>query len=210
MKIILYIMRLYIISLLLLGAMPVASLGSHTYRKVAGGVAVDIGNTKDSEVATVRLQVYGDKIIRVSATPDSKFADEPSLAVLDRPTDVRYDIEETDSTVSVVTSAIRATVALGSGDVRFYDKEGKLILAEADGGREFAPIEVEGTKGYTVRQTFRSLSDEEGIYGLGQHQSDEFNYKGKNEEIYQYNTKVSFPFVVSTDNYGILWYSYSL
>ncbi|MDE5849660.1 MAG: DUF5110 domain-containing protein [Muribaculaceae bacterium] len=203
-------MRSSIISLLLLGAMPLASLGGNAYRAVAGGVAVDVGNNKDSEVAMVRLQVYGDKIIRVSATPDSKFADEPSLAVLERPTDVKYDIEETDSTVSVVTSAIRATVELADGDVRFYDKEGKLILAEADGGREFSPIEVEGTKGYTVRQTFRSLSDEEGIYGLGQHQSDEFNYKGKNEELYQYNTKVSVPFVVSTDNYGILWDSYSL
>ncbi|MDE5922095.1 MAG: alpha-xylosidase, partial [Muribaculum sp.] len=47
-------------------------------------------------------------------------------------------------------------------------------------------------------------------YGLGQHQSNEFNYKGKNEELFQYNTKVSVPFVVSTDNYGILWDSYSL
>ncbi|MDE7350881.1 MAG: DUF5110 domain-containing protein [Muribaculaceae bacterium] len=203
-------MRSSIISILLLGAMPLASLGSHAYRTVAGGVAVDVGNTTDSEVAMVRLQVYGDKIIRVSATPDSKFADEPSLAVLQRPTDVKYDIEETDSTVSVVTSAIKAIVELADGDVRFYDKEGKLILAEADGGREFSTIEVEGTKGYTVRQTFQSLSDEEGIYGLGQHQSDEFNYKGKNEELYQYNTKVSVPFVVSTDNYGILWDSYSL
>lgn len=75
---------------------------------------------------------------------------------------------------------------------------------------EFSPIEVEGTKGYTVRQVFESLSEDEGIYGLGQHQSDEFNYKGKNEELFQYNTKVSVPFVVSTDNYGILWDSYSL
>ena len=75
---------------------------------------------------------------------------------------------------------------------------------------EFKPIEVEGTKGYTVRQVFESLDEEEGIYGLGQHQSDEFNYKGLNEELFQYNTKVSVPFVVSTDNYGILWDSYSL
>ena len=52
---------------------------------------------------------------------------------------------------------------------------------------------MEGTKGYTVRQVFESLDDEEGIYGLGQHQSDEFNYKGKNEELFQYNTKVSVP-----------------
>ncbi|MDE6379207.1 MAG: DUF5110 domain-containing protein [Muribaculaceae bacterium] len=203
-------MKLTAIPTMLLAGAVLASCGSGPYKKEAGGVTVSVSNPETAGVSKVRLQVYGDKIIRVSATPDKKFADEPSLAVLERPADVKFDIEETDSSVSVVTSAVKATVSLASGDVKFYDKDGKLILAEADGGREFSPIEVEGTKGYTVRQTFESLSDEEGIYGLGQHQSDEFNYKGKNEELFQYNTKVSVPFVVSTDNYGILWDSYSL
>ena len=203
-------MKLTAIPGFLLSGMLIASCGSGAYKKESGGVTVNVSNPQEAGVSKVRLQVYGDKIIRVSATPDSKFAEDASLAVLERPTDVKYDVEETDSSVSVVTSAIKATVSLTSGDVKFYDKEGKLILAEAEGGREFSPIEVEGTKGYTVRQTFQSLSDDEGIYGLGQHQSDEFNYKGKNEELYQYNTKVSVPFIVSTDNYGILWDSYSL
>ena len=33
--------------------------------------------------------------------------------------------------------------------------------------------------------------------------------KGKNEDLFQYNTKVSIPFVVSNKNYGVLWDSYS-
>ena len=164
----------------------------------------------ENGVRKVRLQVWGDKIIRVSATPDSKFAEDESLVVLKPESSTKFEVEETDSTVSLVTSAVRATVSLATGDVKFYDLSGRLVVSEADGGREFSPIEVEGTKGYTVRQEFESLSEEEGIYGLGQHQSDEFNYKGKNEELFQYNTKVSVPFVVSTDNYGILWDSYSL
>lgn len=108
------------------------------------------------------------------------------------------------------TSEVTATVSFATGVVKFYDKDGKLILAEDRGGRKFSPIEVEGRKAWSVQQKFESLSDVEGIYGLGQHQADEFNYKGKNEELFQYNTKVSVPFVVSTDNYGILWDSYSL
>lgn len=195
-------------------ALALGSCGSGALKKDASGITVTIpahkGNDVNNDVNKVRLQVYGDKIIRVSATPDSKFADDASLAVIQERKDVKFDVEETDSTVSVVTSALRATVSRTTGDVKFYDLDGKLILAEADGGREFSPIEVEGTKGWTVRQVFASQSDDEGIYGLGQHQSDEFNYKGKNEELFQYNTKVSVPFVVSTDNYGILWDSYSL
>lgn len=82
-------------------------------------------------------------------------------------------------------------------------------MAEDEKGRSFKPIEVQGTKAYTVRQVFQS-PDDEAFYGLGQHQADEFNYKGKNEELFQYNTKVSVPFIVSNKNYGILWDSYSL
>ena len=99
-----------------------------------------------------------------------------------------------------------------TGDRRgsLYRRNGHTILREkTNGGKEFTPIEVEGTKGYTLRQVFES-EDEEGLYGLGQHQSDEFNYKGKNEELFQYNTKVSVPFIVSSKGYGVLWHNYSL
>ncbi len=180
------------------------------YSKNDNGITVNLTPATENGVRKVRLQVLGDKIIRVSATPDKKFADDGSLVVVPQENKTQFTVEEADSAISVITSEVRATVSLASGDVKFYDKDGRLIVSEADGGREFSPIEVEDTKGYTVRQVFESLSDEEGIYGLGQHQSDEFNYKGRNEELFQYNTKVSVPFVVSTDNYGILWDSYSL
>ena len=82
------------------------------------------------------------------------------------------------------------------------DLEGNVILAENQGGgKTFTPIEVEGKKQYSVRQVFESPADE-AFYGLGQHQADEFNYKGKNEELFQYNTKVSVPFIVSNKGYG--------
>ncbi len=194
----------------LLTALALVSCGSHGYKTDKNGIVVNVDSKGENDVRKVRLQVLSDKIIRVSATPDNFFSNDTSLVVVDQKSKPEFKVEETDSTVSVVTASVKATVSLSSGDVKFYDKDGKMILAEADGGREFSPIEVEGTRGYTVRQVFESLSDEEGIYGLGQHQSDEFNYKGKNEELFQYNTKVSVPFVVSTDNYGILWDSYSL
>jgi alpha-D-xyloside xylohydrolase len=58
-------------------------------------------------------------------------------------------------------------------------------------------------------QVFES-PESEAFYRLGQHQSEDFNYKGLNESLYQYNTKVSVPFIVSNRNYGILWDNYSL
>lgn len=203
-------MKLRDFSAVALAGLLAASCATGKYQKSENGITVNVTSTDENSVKKVRLQVVGDKIIRVTATPDDKFAPDASLVTVPQSVKPEFKVEETDSTVSVVTADVRATVSLATGDVKFYNTEGKLIVAEADGGREFSPIEVEGTRGYTVRQAFASLNDEEGIYGLGQHQADEFNYKGKNEELFQYNTKVSVPFVVSTDNYGILWDSYSL
>lgn len=203
-------MKFRTLSASLLAGLIAVSCSTGKYEKSDRGVTVNVASTGENSVRKVRLQVLGDKIIRVSATPDKKFVADNSLVTVPQDNKTEYTVAETDSTVSVITAEVKATVSLSTGDVKFYDKEGKLIVSEAPGGREFKPIEVEGTKGYTVRQVFESLDEEEGIYGLGQHQSDEFNYKGLNEELFQYNTKVSVPFVVSTDNYGILWDSYSL
>jgi alpha-D-xyloside xylohydrolase len=110
----------------------------------------------------------------------------------------------------VSTADLKAVVSLKTGEVQFFDASGKILLRENEGGgKRFDPVTVEGTDGYALKQSFES-PDDEAFYGLGQHQADEFNYKGKNESLFQYNTKVSVPFVLSNKNYGILWDNYSL
>ena len=159
----------------------------------------------------VRLQVMDDGIIRVSATPEAAFPKRNSLILVEQEKGtVPFAVTEGEGTVELVTAGIRAEVSLETGRVIFRDPEGKVVLSEIPGGgKTFSPIEVEGRKGYSFRQVFDSPEDE-AFFGLGQHQSDEWNYKGKNEVLYQYNTKVSIPFVVSNKNYGILWDNYSL
>ena len=70
-------------------------------------------------------------------------------------------------------------------------------------------MEVEGKKAWSVQSRF-SCAAEESFYGLGQHQAGEFDHRGRNEELFQYNTKVSVPMVVSTGGYGLLFDAYSL
>ena len=123
---------------------------------------------------------------------------------------IPFTIKQQGDTVIVSTGKINASVLSSTGEVWFTNKKGEIILQEnKGGGKTFTPIELEGTKGYSIRQVFESPKDE-AFYGLGQHQSEEFNYKGKNEELFQYNTKVSIPFIVSNKNYGVLLDSYSL
>ncbi len=192
------------ITVLLLSALIVSGADAAGYTPVKDGVVVSTSG------GDVRLKVINDKIIRVSATPGDKFPEDASLVVLPVKGTPKYTVTESDGNVNIITSEIKAVVSEKSGAVTFFDKSGKKILQERQNGRAFSPIKVEGTDGYTVQQTFESLNDNEGLYGLGQHQANEFNYKGKNEELFQYNTKVSVPFIVSTDNYGLLWDSYSL
>lgn len=174
------------------------------FQKLSNGAEIETPTGK------VRLQAYSDKIIRVTAIPSGNFAADNSLVVLPSECTPEFKVQEKGDIVTLSTSEVRACVSKKNGAVEFYDKNGRKIAAEKEGGRSFKPITVEGKNAYTVRQQFESLDDSEGIYGLGQHQADEFNYKGKNEELFQYNTKVSVPFVISTGNYGILWDSYSL
>jgi len=198
-------------SIYLLAGLLFMSCAKPGYEKTASGLIVDLKKEQSSDVRLVRLQVVNDKVIHVSATPEDKFSDENSLIIVPQiGNKTPFSVEEKNNAVVLSTASLKAFVNLKTGEVSFTDTKGNSILREnKGGGKSFTPIEVEGTKGYTMRQIFES-PDDEAFYGLGQHQSDEFNYKGKNESLFQYNTKVSVPFVLSNKNYGILWDNYSL
>ncbi|MBQ8674181.1 MAG: DUF5110 domain-containing protein [Bacteroides sp.] len=201
-------MRLRNVSACLLGALLLTACGG-SYEKTDHGIIVEVQQQHPNDVHKVRVEVMGEKLLRVSATPDKEFSREKSLIVLPQQ-QTPFTVEEQPEAVLVKTSQLQARIEKATGRVSFSDSMGQPILQEEENGRSFQPIEVEGTKGYTVRQVFAQADEQEGFYGLGQHQADEFNYKGKNEELFQYNTKVSVPFIVSTKGYGILWDSYSL
>lgn len=195
----------------LFAATLLASCSVKQYQTIDDGIIVSVKQNSKTDVQKVRIQVLQDELIHVSATPNAAFAKDSSLIIVAGKSKVPYQVEtNVADSISVVTSRLKVMVSKINGGINFKDKNGKIILAEkSGGGRHFTPIEVEGTKGYTVRQIFDSPADE-AFHGLGQHQADEFNYKGKNEELFQYNTKVSVPFIVSNKNYGLLWDSYSL
>ena len=183
---------------------------SGALRQDESSVTVKVQDPVVGGPAIVRLEVMGEKLIRVSATPEKKFADPQSLVVLPAAVQTPFKVEQRGDTVTVTTAALNANVLTSTGEVWFSDLSGNIILKEEEGGgKSFDPIEVDGTTGYSFRQVFESPEDES-FYGLGQHQADEFDYKGRNEELFQYNTKVSVPFVVSSKGYGVLMDSYSM
>lgn len=203
-------MKIKLFSYCLLTGLLLGSCNNKVFQPTENGVIVRIQQKDENQPQLVRLQVVGEKLIHVSATPLEKFSNEKSLIVIPPEEQVPFTVLQSGDTISVSTQEVKASVLSSTGEVWFNDKNGNLVLQEnKGGGKHFTPIEIAGRKGYTIRQVFES-PDDEAFYGLGQHQSEEFNYKGKNEELFQYNTKVSVPFIVSNKNYGILLDSYSL
>lgn len=204
-------MKRYHIFLIVLSTFIFVACQSRPYQKMDDGIIINLKGENKQSAKQVRLQVITDDVIRVSATPSNKFSENKSLITVYEKTKTNgWDVIQQEGSVALKTSTTVATVSLSTGEVIFSDLEGNILLAEnKGGGKSFSDIEIDGKKAYSMQQVFESPVDE-AFYGLGQHQADEFNYKGKNEELFQYNTKVSVPFVLSSKNYGILWDNYSL
>jgi alpha-D-xyloside xylohydrolase len=186
------------------------SCSRERWQKTDNGIIISFPQTREYNARKIYLEAVNDKIIHVIASPENKFSTEKSLCVIEKIYPTEFNITENEKSLLLSTSGIKAEVSLKTGRIVFKDENDKVLLCESKaGGRTFTPVMVEGTKGYSMRQVFES-PDDEAFYGLGQHQSEEFNYKGLNESLYQYNTKVSVPFIVSNHNYGILWDNYSL
>lgn len=178
------------------------------YQADESGVTVFPRQTTEHGAKAVRVIPVSDEIIRVSESATGEFSTDTSLVALAGKSKVEFTTDDDDTKVLVTTGKTTVVISKEDGVVRFLDQDGNEVLAQKENGTSMKPMEVDGVKAFELQQVFDS-PDDEALYGLGQHQADEMNYKGKNEELFQYNTKVSIPFVMSTRNYGILWDNYS-
>ncbi|MGI6242652.1 MAG: TIM-barrel domain-containing protein [Prevotella sp.] len=199
------------------------TLSAADYTVEANYVTIPVKAPEVMGPKTVRLQIVKGNIIRVQSTPETVFPTKQSLIIVPQQSYSDFKVRQDGDRVMVTTPSVRAYVNSRDGRVEFFDAMGrKQYLAEAaHKGKTFKRFRVpdreigvdghlteEQRLGWTWNATFQSPSDE-AFYGLGQHQSEELNMKGKNEDLFQYNTKISVPFVLSNKNYGLLWDSYS-
>ena len=178
----------------------------------------------DNGIRHIRLEAVTDRIIRVRATAEDQFPKKQSLIIIPQTTSrkVRGHVATEGDAVTLTTKTLKAFINRNTGRITFCDNTGKQLLKEAERGTRMEPFHVPEREigvaqrtlshtelnGWSWQLVFDSPNDE-AFYGLGQHQSGDMNYKGKNEDLFQYNTKVSTPFVISNRGYGILWDSYS-
>lgn len=200
----------FLMLVFLLGSVLI--VGAQTnYKKTTDGLEVYPDKTLAGNASLVKLQVINDKIIRVLASPDHEPAQQESLVVLPQQTSAAFTVtEQPGDKLILATALLQVVVNRRSGTVNFLKKDGNVLLAERPiTGRLLQPVVLEGASLYSLKQTF-DMGADDAYYGLGQHQEDVYNYKGQQVLMFQNNTEVAVPFLVSNKNYGLLWDNYSL
>jgi alpha-D-xyloside xylohydrolase len=187
------------------GIMALAALASSTalqatgWQKTPTGVVV----VPAAGPKAVRLELYGDRTVRVTESPDGNLNVKPTASVTAQPLAQPFTATETAGAVILKAAGVTARVSLADGHVSFADSHGQTDLAEAGPG-SFAPVTIESVPFVSIRQQFNRGTDE-GLFGLGQHQLGQMNYNGQDVELAQHNMDVAIPFLLSTRNYGLLW-----
>ena len=147
------------------------SCGNKDYKVKGDSVVIPLQSVKADGPSQVRLQVLGEKLVRISATPDKVFHDRNSLVVLPQGGSTPFTVESSDGVVKVSTSQVSVSLDKATGKLSFKDSDGKELLSSGKGGKmAFSPIEVEGKKAYSTTVVFDS-PDDEAFYGLGQESS---------------------------------------
>lgn len=161
---------------------------------------------------TMRVTVCADTIVHVVTRPPNSGDAKPAQPWLlaDACPGAHFDFTQDARRATLKTAALTVTLALDHGNLTFSTAAGKTFLREAGNvPRTYTPETLNGQQTYGIVDRF-SPDAAEAIYGLGQHQSGLFNYRGATVELGQNNTDIAIPMLVSTNGYGLMWNTASL
>jgi alpha-D-xyloside xylohydrolase len=158
------------------------------------------GVTLATPTGVTRLQVWSDRIVRVTFAPGKRLPPKQSLCVIGQPVPTKWSLAETPDVIKLQTGAVQARVDRKTGAVGFFDLQGSRILYETPAGTK-----VPARPGESGAQQSFVLAPGEAFYGLGQHQSGLWNYRGTMVHLQQKNMEVAIPVLVSSKGYGVLW-----
>src|SRR5664279_849262 len=157
------------------------------------------------KTGTLRLQVCSDSIVHVLYSPTSSFParrTDPVIIKTSWPA-TKFTMQTDDDSVTLTTAQVKVVVARQDGAITYRDLSGKQLVQE--GTRKLTPVRVNGEDTYRAESFVNIYGSHEALYGLGQHQSGVWNYRGESVDISQDNTNIAVPFLVSSNGYGIFW-----
>ena len=169
------------------------------YRKQPDGIVLQTAE------GTLRVQVVAENIVRVTFAKSAILFSRNASAVLPYTPAVKWSLTDAGGELAMTTARLRVRVVRNTGCVSFFDAAaGRPILAESPGGHVVESAEVQGERTFHARQLWQANADES-LYGLGQQQKGTLDIKGYDLELWQHNTNVVVPFLLSSRGYGIFW-----
>ena len=170
------------------------------------------GFTARNNRETLEVTVCGDALLHISSQP----VDAPSVAetqpwMLAKAAacpGAPFQFSQADNVSTLTTSRLAVTLSHRDGALTVKALDGTTLVRERTGlPRTYLPSAAPGL--YHIEDRFGPDATE-ALYGLGQHQSGMFNYRGSVVELAQNNTDIAIPLLVSSKGYAILWNTASL
>ena len=156
----------------------------------------------------LNVTVCTDSVIHVVAKPNPSPETTPQPWMLDQSQScpgAQYTFAQDAKAAVIKTARIEVTLSLERGNLEFRTLSGETILSEGSSiPRTFEPVQLNGEETFRITDRFRPTPTE-ALYGLGQHQSGMFNYRGSTVELAQNNTDVGIPLLLSSTGYALLW-----
>ncbi len=158
---------------------------------------------------TLDVTVCADSVLHIVATPHPSTAPAPQRPwILDPRVScpgAPHTFNQDAKSASIRTAALQVSIDIARGNLTFLTNGGETLLREGPNlPRTYQPVLQNGESTFRVTDRF-SPTASEALYGLGQHQSGLFNYRGATVELGQNNTDVAIPFLVSTTGYALMW-----
>jgi len=122
----------------------------------------------------------------------------------------KFQVSETAEAAILTTDTLKIELSRKWGNVEYSTAGDENLLRERNAiPRTYESAELNGEKTFNVEDRF-APDVSEGFYGLGQHQSGLFNYRGATVELAQNNTDVAMPLLLSSKGYALMWNTASL
>jgi alpha-D-xyloside xylohydrolase len=178
------------------------------YFPAPDGMTATVGNER------LHISVCRSSVIHFVATPEAATtAGQPQPWILDPKEScpgAKFQVSLTADAAILATDTLKIEFSLKWGNMQYSTVAGGSLLRERNAiPRTYEPAELNGEKTFHVEDRF-GPDFSEGLYGLGQHQSGLFNYRGATVELGQNNTDVAIPLLLSSKGYGLMWNTASL
>lgn len=190
-----------------------------------------------SEMGTLQIIPVCANSARIMYSVTGEFSNCNKPGLVKQETYTNWTCQENDKTIEILLGELTLRINRETASITYCDQEGKILLRERnkyskemqefeafvldDGEQEVKEVQTpDGVKmvvtdpkkisvGKRYHTRLNLQFENEGLYGLGQHEEGYANLRGKTVYVHQANRKIAIPLLVSSKGWGILSNSYS-